>query len=131
MTGHHMCTCDVGSYHGTMQQALQLYCPFDDTPELDPLHEDIGAAKDDLYLAKSSVRWLRTWQGDAKSTFVTFSFVENLLSTAGRFAPLVAVATGDGDGREHSVASRVCVTGLMTFVVVISVFSNFFPAGLP
>ena len=114
-----------------MQHDLQLYCPFDDTPELDPLHEDIDAAKDDLYLAKSSVRWLRTWQGDAKSTFVTFSFVENLLSTAGRFALLVAVATGDGGGFEQPMISRLSVTGLMTFVIVISVFSNLFPAGLP
>ena len=39
-----------------VQHDLQLYCPFDDTPELDPLHEDIDAAKDDLYFAKSSIR---------------------------------------------------------------------------
>ena len=111
-----------------MQQALQLYCPFDDTPELDPLHEDMLAAKDDLYLAKSSVRWLRTWHVVAESTFSSFPFVEVLLSTAGRFA-LVAVATGDGGGREHSVASRVsCLTGSMTFVVVLSVFSTLFVA---
>ena len=39
-----------------MQQDLQLYSPFDDVPELDALQEDIDAAKDDLYLAKSLVR---------------------------------------------------------------------------
>ena len=39
-----------------VQHALQLYSPFVVEPELDGLHEDIDAAKDDLYLVKSLVR---------------------------------------------------------------------------
>ena len=67
-----------------VQQDLQLYCPFVDVPELDPLHEDIDAAKDDLNLAKSSDRSMRTGRGVATSTFVTFSFDEKISSAAGR-----------------------------------------------
>ena len=40
-----------------VQRDLQLYCPFVDVPELEPLYEDIDAVKDDLYLASSSDRF--------------------------------------------------------------------------
>ena len=78
-----------------MQHDLQLYCPFVDVPELDPLHEDIDAAKDDLYLAISSdLRSCTGGRGAATSTVVvTFSFVVGEISlTANRSNWVLAVA---------------------------------------
>ncbi len=77
-----------------MQQDLQLYCPFVDVPELEPLHEDIDAAKDDLYLASSSDLRSRTGgRGVATSTIVaTFSFGGDVSLTGNRSIGLLAVA---------------------------------------
>ena len=74
-----------------VQHALQLYCPFVDVPELDPLHEDIDAAKDDLYLAKSSDRRSRTGPF-ATSTVVTISFDKDVSLTVGRSTGVIAFA---------------------------------------
>ena len=97
------------------QQALQLYTPLTARPELDWLHEDIEAAKDDLYLAMS----LGTGRGVAPGLvsfnkgFVSFSGAECTLSNfalpafvglADRSIEVVfLVATVDGVGREHSL----------------------------
>ena len=96
-----------------VQHALQLYCPFVDVPELEPLHEDMDAAKDDLCLANSSDRRSRTGRFIASSTFVsnsgsqivvTFSFVVGrfLFVVTGCFSGVPLFATGAGGGREHS-----------------------------
>ena len=95
-----------------VQQDLQLYCPFVDVPELEPLHEVIEAAKDDRYLASSSDRRRsRTGRGNAASTFVvTFSFDESISSTVGRST--VLVTTDGGAVRARSLATRLIAIGV-------------------
>ena len=92
-----------------------MYTPFDEVPELDWLQEDMDAAKDDLYFAKS---FLICGTGQcvvAPSTFVAFSLdaLKALTSLALEGLDPGLVATGAGVGRAHSLlVEQVSVTGL-------------------